>query len=564
MKWVLPLVFLTFLLLKPVFVFAENTPTPTPQVQIQYTNEFSVQNQPSDIITLLKNFISGLDSILGGFIFYTPNPLTSTISLKDGTQITGVTKYKDLFNQIAVPVLAIVIAAFAIAKIGSDNAAELKSFALRFLIVMVLFLTVPTVLSYSIQANNLLVDKISSTQQFTGFLNNYLDQSQQQINQNKAPEKFGIPSFDISLKGGILQSLGKFILQVFLFALTFLFLLGGFLFIGFQFAIRFATLLFLGVLYPIVIPFMLTEKTQHIVYSFFRTWFTALIQQPAFVLGFAIATDIFKSLLSSSGPSVGMLFLYTGFLFFLGGVTMLTANIFGEAWNVAHTIVHSNIASSRVKQSLSSISSIARHNLIPKTLNGLSTATSSNHKSGNYSYTPARKPFSPRPINANNGSQFKKHLPQFSYELSRKGLNAKVENPKQGIVSLTGAAYSHQNKKTGLTSIYPSQLEAMQDGAPTRDLNKVSLNNAHFVDLSAFSKVNPNPHNENAMLESKKRGKDLSFAYVKSSSPPGRVRNFLNVAKERNDALGIKGVIIKRHGSRSSDQIIRIYSDQKL
>ena len=65
---------------------AEETPTPTP-VTTQSTNEFTVQNKPSTIITILKNFIDGFDSLLGGFIFYTPDPLGNKITLKDSTEI---------------------------------------------------------------------------------------------------------------------------------------------------------------------------------------------------------------------------------------------------------------------------------------------------------------------------------------------------------------------------------------------------------------------------------------------------------------------------------------------
>src|SRR5438105_1418939 len=98
--------FIAFLLLLCILTFnlkpvlAENAPTPTPivsQPPIQFTNEFTVDNQPSSIVTLLKNFIEGFDSLLGGFIFYTPNPLSEKITLKDKSEIPGVTKYRNMF-----------------------------------------------------------------------------------------------------------------------------------------------------------------------------------------------------------------------------------------------------------------------------------------------------------------------------------------------------------------------------------------------------------------------------------------------------------------------------------
>ncbi len=181
----------------PFVLAAEPTATPIPQPQVQWMNEFTVEDEPTSIVTLLKNFIEGFDSFLGGFIFYTPDPLSNTILLKDKSEIPGVTKYRDMFHQIAIPLIAIIIAGIAITKIGSDNAQGLKSFALRFLTVIILFILVPHILSYSIQFNNLLIDKISSTQKFTSFLDDYFDKSQKHIDAGDNSEKFGIPTFDI-------------------------------------------------------------------------------------------------------------------------------------------------------------------------------------------------------------------------------------------------------------------------------------------------------------------------------------------------------------------------------
>lgn len=551
-------------------VYAQSvTPSPTSAPQVQYTNEFTTQSQPSVVITLLKNFITGFDSILGGFIFYTPDPLANTITLKDGSTIPGVTKYRDIFNEIAIPVVAIIIAAVAVMKLGSDNTQELKSFVIRFFIVIALFLIVPLLLSYSIQFNNLLVNKISDTQQFTGFLNNYFDQSNQQIGAGQSSELFGIPSLDLSLRGGVLQSLGKFIIEIFLFALTFIFLLVGFLYLGFQFVIRFATLLFLGVIYPIVLPFALTERTQGMVQTFFKTWFTFLIQQPAFVLGFAIATDIFTSILNAKGPSVGMLFFYTGFLFFLGGVNMLVARIFGDAWTAASNNMMAAIASRTFSSPISgglsdfkkgflggSASNLfgrqVRSFITPKPK--LEDKLNNNGSNGQgSSYSPEERP----PIRAEKSQTDK---PPFSKSLSGKGFAVEPINQKQGVVSVSGEAYKYEDKKTGLTSYYPTQIEAMQDGVSQSQLERVELNQDNFIDLSSFGKHNPNPHNYNAMQEAKSKGKEIDYAFINQTAPPKKIHNFLEISKARNEAYGIKGVIVERQAKQGSDSVIRMVS----
>ena len=570
---IIPLVciVLYLLILLPTELKAQ---TITPPVQQQWTNEFTVENKPSTIIVLLKNFIEGFDSFMGGFIFYTPDPFADTIKLKDATEINGVSKYRDLFYQITIPVLAIIIAAVAISKIGSDDAQAIKSFGIRFVITLVLFVTVPHVLSYSIQFNNLLVQKITTTQQFTGFLNEYLDKSATEISNGEDPEKYGIPSYDISLIGGIFKSLGKFIVQTFLFILTFLFLLGSFVYIGFQFVIRFATLLFLGVLYPVIIPFALAERTQHIVETFFKTWLTFLIQQPAFVLGFAIANDIFMSILNVQGPTVGMLFFYTGFLFFLGGVNMLVGRIFGDAWGMFSTNMQAAIATR------ATTTPVARR--VNDFRRGLTNGSMS-YSVGRMINSATKKDYAEKssddnlPVNgvikhngtAKNGSANMKNstytpkVTPFSQALTGQGLAVEMENQKQGIVSVSGHAYKYNDPKTGLTTYYPTKLEAVQDGVPDNKIEMVKLDHNKFIDLSSFHKKNPNPHNYNAMQESRKRGKDMNYAYINELSPPQRVKQFLEVSNERNKTYGIQGVIVKRQGKQTSDHIIRMYSYKK-
>lgn len=570
-------VLLILIITSPVFAQSA-TPTPTPQPQVQFTNEFSVQSQPSTIITLLKNFIQGFDSILGGFIFFTPDPLANKITLKDGSTISGVTKYRDIFNEIAIPLVAIIIAAIAVMKLGSENTQELKSFTIRFFVVIALFLTVPLVLSYSIQFNNLLVSKISDTQQFTGFLDDYFDKSNEEIASGESSEQFGIPGFDLSLRGGILQSLGQFIVQIFLFALTFLFLLFGFLYLGFQFVIRFATLLFLGVIYPLVLPFALTERTQGIVYTFFKTWFTFLIQQPAFVLGFAIATDIFNSILGSQGPSVGMLFFYTGFLFFLGGVNMLVARIFGDAWTAASNNMMAAISSRAVSAPLAGgfgdfkkgFIGGSMSNMLGRQLRGVfaeKKKPEENQGGGNGTSggSGERHPnlldgYSKGNGHANRPNGETPDAPPFSKSLSGKGFAVEPINQRQGVVAVTGEAYKYEDKRTGLTTYYPTQIEAIQDGIPENKLERVELNQEQFIDLSSFGKGNPNPHNFNAMQESKNKGKSIDYAFVKESSPPQKVKHFLEVSKSRNEAMGIQGVIVERQAKQGSDPVIRMYS----
>lgn len=552
-------------------VYAQDTPTPTPPPQTKFVNEFTVNDQPSVIVTLLKNFITGFDSFLGGFIFYTPDPLTNPIKLKDGSEIPGMGKYRDMFYQIAVPLVAIITAAYAIGRLGSENLYSLKSFAFRFVIVIVLFLTTPYVLSYSVQFNNLLVGNITKTQSMTTFIDDYFDQTSQKIT-NQNSEQYGIPSFDLSLQAGILNSLGKFIVEILLFAITFLFLLGGLIYIGFQFVIRFAAILFLGVLYPIILPFALSEKTEGIVWTFFKSWFTFLIAQPAFVLGFAIATDIFDSLLKAKGPSVGLLFFYTGFLFFLGGVNVLVGRIFGDFWGTFSNNMQALIATRSTTSTISSTAGGFRQ-LLTKGSSIISAykanANGSQNGDGTTSEGSVDKKgynYYPKSWDKAEGKQGAALPPNsISSELSKKGLQIEQENKAQGIVSVSGTAYAFDNPKTGLTSIYTSRNEAVQDGGVPKDIRTVQLNNEQFIDPSLFPNERVNPHNHVVEQEAKKINKNPNTSYLSVANSPDRVKNFLELTKERNKSLGVSGVVIKRYGAMGGkERIIRLYTDNKI
>ncbi|MGH7202964.1 MAG: hypothetical protein ACREHC_00800 [Candidatus Levyibacteriota bacterium] len=306
------------------------------------SSSITTKSDANDTIPIIKNFVSSTDKLLGGFIFFTPDVFATTVMLKDGTVLPGLSTYRDIFYAISIPIVAIAIAFFALRRLNDDTPFAFKALLSKLLLVAVLFIITPTLLSYSIQANNLLVQKITSEQKFSQFITNFLDNEQQQIQKGADPQEFGIPNTQPTFFGGIVQSFWKFLLQSALFLIALFFFLIGILFIAFQFIIRFASLLFLSVLFPIAIPFALSEKTEGITNMYFKTWFTFLIHQPAFALGYMLATGFLSAILSTNGASLGMLFFYSGFLFFLGGVNTLVASIFGSSW----TAIGSNVAAS--------------------------------------------------------------------------------------------------------------------------------------------------------------------------------------------------------------------------
>src|SRR5258708_10391749 len=315
-------------------VFAQVEPSPQPDLsQSQQAPSATLTPKQNAIqtITTIKDFVSSADKLLGGFIFYTPDVFANTITLKDGTALPGLSSYRNIFYTISIPAIALAVAYFAFKRLADDTPYALKSLVTRLVLVAVMFIVTPTLLSYSIQANNLLVNQITSNQTFSTFITDFLNNEDQQINNGADPQQFGIPDSQPNILLGVGSSVWQNILQIVLFLIALLFFIFGFLFIAFQFVIRFASLLFLSVLYPIAIPFAISEKTEGITNTYFKTWFMFLIHQPAFALAYVLAIGFLQAILKTNGASLGMLFFYSGFLFFLGGVSTLVTHIFGSS-----------------------------------------------------------------------------------------------------------------------------------------------------------------------------------------------------------------------------------------
>ncbi|HUQ85059.1 MAG TPA: type IV secretion system protein [Candidatus Limnocylindrales bacterium] len=319
-----------FLLVLYLFLFLNNqvnaqTISPTPPQEI-------TAEQQAAGSSVLNNFFSGFDWISSGLIFNTPSLLDSSINLKDGTELSGLGQYRTIFSDIAIPIFVLIISYIALSHITNDNTLQLKNFLKRLVFVVVLFIITPGILTYSIQFINLLNEKIidKNAYNLATFVLNYVDSDnfRNLIRFNASPLSF----FNQNT-----------ILQLIVLVIAVGFFMIGFLYVVFQAMIRFIALLFLSVIFPLVLPFALSERTENITNTYFKTWFTFLIQQPAFVLGFAIVSTIMGSILSSNGGSIGTLFLFSASLIFLGGVNIFVGRIFGDGWSLVSSNAQSMI-----------------------------------------------------------------------------------------------------------------------------------------------------------------------------------------------------------------------------
>lgn len=545
----------------------------------------------SMIVDSMKSFITGIDGWLGDFIFHTPDLFGDSITLSDGTNLGAITNFRNMFYLMSIPILAIVISFISIGIMQTENYAVIKPFLVRLLVVGVLLIITPSVLSYSIQANNLLVDKILTTStspqpQFTSFVSDYYDNVNTQLQAGADPTQFGIPSFNFSLLQNIYTVIGIIFSHLLLFLITFLFLILGILFIVFQFIMRFLSLLFLSVLFPLIIPFALSEKTQGIAISFFKSWLSYLIHQPAFVLAYMLVIVILKAALEKQGASIGMLLFYIGALFFLGSVNILATRLFGESWTALggniHAAMMSNMGTRPLKQHVMNPAMGAMKNrttgFLASTLGlGAKQGNTVNQREGGATEqaTPNSNWGNTHFSGENRGGETPTQqapnsqptTPSFTRELRQKGMTTDVIDKNQGIVQVSGEAWKHKDPATGMTSIYPSKEDATLDGVKADDLIPTKLDRAQFIDLSAFDKK-PNPHNVFVTKQATQQGLKSDYAHVTPTSSPDRVKHFLELSKKRNQEQQIKGVIVKRFGNaggeRSTKRVIRFYTEDDL
>lgn len=332
------LLLIVFLLgVKPV-----NAQALSPTLSIQQ----NVANEPQASGSgVLNSFFSGFDWVSSGLIFNTPELLGDTITLKDGTVLSGLSQFRTIFSDIAIPIFVLIVSYTALSHITHDNTVQLKNFFKRLVFVVVLFIVTPSILSYSIQFINLLNEKIIAQNAY-----NIATFVQAYVNTEEFRRLIGVSSPFQTLVFN-----GNTLIQMIVLIIAIGFFLIGFLYIVFQAMIRFISLLFLSVIFPLVLPFALSEKTENITNTYFKTWFTFLIQQPAFVLGFAIVSSILGSIITSHGASMGTLFLFSGSLIFLGGVNIFVGRIFGDGWTMMSANAQSMMGSGALTGSVREI-----------------------------------------------------------------------------------------------------------------------------------------------------------------------------------------------------------------
>ena len=576
-------------------VFAATTDTPTP------TQTPANASSPQDAAKPFVDFATGMDSFMGGFIFYTPDPTANPITMKNGQVLGSLTNFKNAFFLLSFPIAVLLIVIRGVHIVTSENKMVIQDFFVRLLKYAILLAVVPTILSLSVQATNGLNDTIMaiSTQagpvQLSTFVTNYVKDSNNQAANGGNANSSG---FNIAL---FFQNSLEWVSQLVIYLLTWLFLIIGMLFISFQMIIRFVSLMFLSVLMPIVLPFILWDKSEGVVWAFLKSWVTFLIHQPAFVLGFMIVTNILNNALVKNGGSVGMLLFYAGSLFFLGGVNVLASRIFGDPWQAIATNMQGIglgslltgtvsqfgkglIGGSATKLSNSALAGAATRKGVEYTGRGSWFAAKSIGKGGKAVGQKVGGLLKPKTEStgdgggitsgagtgtkrANNFAPKEDTLPSFTEVMQGKGLTTQVIDKQKGMVSVSGKMYSYKDPKTGLSSLYPTRSDGLIDGIPEDQLKAKNISGMKVIDPSLLGS-RKNPYNAVVTRNAQKLGKGSKFGHITLTSDPTRVKHYLDLSKEKRVGDNVSGVAIKRWGNfggeRTKEQIVRIFTSEDI
>lgn len=166
-----------------------------------------------------------------------------------------------------------------------------------------------------------------------------------------------------------------------------------------------------------------------------------------------------------------------------------------------------------------------------------------------------------------NESQPFKKSGAYITSFTNSGFSTAIVDKPKGIVTVGGKGFRYADKKYGLSYIYPTKEDALASGLTERDIEETNLPKRKYIDLSQFNN-RENPHNALATQTAINAGKPSNYAHVTPRSDPQRIKHFLEITKEKNETLGIEGLLVKRfdnfgdqRSKRATTKIVSIESN---
>jgi len=466
--------------------------------------------------------------------------------------------------QISFPILVLLISFKGINLIVEEDKKIVKGFFKDIFITLILLIITPYLLSISIIFVNTLSLQFTNGESLTGYIISFIEeiekeQFQQQTEEdNKLKEFF---SFNFNPFETITEIIGSLPLLI-----PLILILIVFLYLSFQFILRFLNLYFLAIIYPLVIVFYVHPKAKTIINNYIKTWTTFLIHQPVFILGIAIVQQVLKEMLSNNGISLEQILIFLGMLIFLASINNISARIWGDVYSSTASALSSAVGTGLVISTGINSASLGSKFIksMKNTPNIINTGKSILDKAKDVSQ-----------IYKNFNDKNKKNDPNISEkiypsankdndyteELREKGFKTNKINEYDSIIGLSGDFYANNKPRGGITSLYTSKEDAVLDGMSEENIEKVNLRDIKIRDTSDENAID----RYNRKVD--KYARQICFegnTNLSKSSNKNRVLDNLNIGRSYNKVKGVEGIVIKRlakNGKRGDekDKINKIY-----
>lgn len=626
-------------------VFMIATPLVISKVQAEENQEEENADDPSNLnvfqalaiqqtIESAKAGVKLFAGTLDTFVGYTPPMEGSEIDLNvdtgDGTEhkvIKNTDFLRKPFLGIASAIMAILIAVTGIQYITSDDRKPkvFKDTMRNYLIAVALLVTSPLIFNISVRINNEFNKQLLHDEKISVFIIDFFDDLSDEVDidnieidtsDNENVGDWLKDLFDWGSKEGVqkmpedfqkqLSVIGYVQAMPYMIPIALMFLF--FLFIAFQFIIRFVSLYFLTVLYPLIMPFYAHDGSRQFVGSFFKVWITTLVHQPAFVLGYVLVANLLKSIVAE-GATFNSLLIFVGFLIFLTGINVFMGRIVGDAWSALSQSALAGIGTAlgfkganTVKDTASRTTNSAKRGALGgsvtdltsyvgrnigtrlglikpraglsggegKTGKGIIDATKTATEGAKTDGRQYGKLFSGK----KDMDPSKLHKVKFGKELSSAGLNVSPVSEKWGVNNVKGDMWSTKDAdENGLYSNFKSKEDAIEAGFKEDEVMQVNTGDKglNYVDTSYMKGRGQFNSDVTKIVKNQgvKQTKTENATHLADNAPsPDRVKNIFKYAGNNIKTKGVRGIASKRmlnpKGRRSKGKVLQIFTDERL
>lgn len=502
-----------------------------------------------------------LAPILDNYISSTPNPINPENGVSDRIAVISAdTFYQKTFQfSLTIMVFLVIIRAFSyLFSESNNNYYFFRSLVYKTITTTILLIGGLSFMSLTIELCNGLNQYLMSNGTLSKFMTDFstsMIESLEDSNSFFSTSIFGIFEFATFDFFNFLKALPL--------TLPLIMILVFLVFISIQFILRFINIYFLIPLQPLASVFNMYDKTSTMNTNFWKTWFTVLIQQPAFILGFGIVnTMIYTSL--SNDPNLSEIIIFLSALIFLSSLNLLVSRIFGDMWVASSTFLQSSIGAGigagLTKMLISNGQKVAADGgkiTKDKIFNDILELPSKISMPEDNS-TDGRNKEKKRTKNSSVSSskdqisEYEVGLRSMGFDVNKELKDEKLSIGRQkgtGTLLVKGTFYGiEDDKNSDFLQIYTDYNSALRDNpensAKIREIKSESLN---LIDTSNSKDILS--YNKETLPIALDNDYVASEVNLRKNSSEAVVRNNLSSKKSYNNINNIDGVIMRENNS---------------